>query len=129
LRVVRFSFIDARGVGRIFRAALVRFVLSNPSPLQSRAVGVGHIFACTVSEVGSVRPPPIRCFIARCAPGDFWSSRATGVPHILTVASVVPCVGHKPEPFALVGGTNGGCGEQTPFRIEPEDGKVIEDFG
>jgi hypothetical protein len=88
LRVVRFSFIDARGVG--------------------------HIFACTVSDVGSVRPPPIRRFMARCASGDFWSSRAIGVPQ-------------KPESFALVWCANGGRGEQTPFRIEPEDGKIGED--
>jgi hypothetical protein len=38
-------------------------------------------------------------------------------------------VGQEPEAFAFVGGTNGGCGEQTPFRIEPELGKVVEDFG
>lgn len=36
-------------------------------------------------------------------------------------------MGHEPEPFTLVRGTNGGCGEQTPFRIEPELGKVTED--
>ena len=49
------------------------------------------------------------------------------------VAPLVPscalAVGHKPEPFTLVRGTNGGRGEQTPFRIEPEAGKVSEDMG
>jgi hypothetical protein len=41
--------------------------------------------------------------------------------------SIPVAVGHKPEPFASVRGTNGGCGEQTPFRIKPEDGKVAQD--
>ena len=43
--VVRFSLIDARGVG--------------------------HIFDMTVSDVTAVRLPPILVFIARCASGDF----------------------------------------------------------
>ena len=55
--------------------AFVRFVSANPSPLQSRAIGVGH----------------------------------------------------EPKPLALVRGANGGRGEQTPLRIEPEVGKVGED--
>lgn len=38
-------------------------------------------------------------------------------------------MGHEPEPFTLVRGANGGRGEQTPFRIEPEGGKVSEDVG
>jgi hypothetical protein len=37
-------------------------------------------------------------------------------------------VGQEPEPFPAMRGTNGGCGEQTPFRIEPELGKASEDF-
>lgn len=88
LRVVRFSFIDA--------------------------LGVGHIFTCTVSDVIAVRLPPIRSFIARCASGDFWSSCAVGVAQ-------------EPEPLALMRCANGGCGEHTPLRIEPVDGKVSED--
>lgn len=44
-RVVRFSFMDAQGVG--------------------------HIFAWTVNEVGCCLPPPMRSFMARCASGDF----------------------------------------------------------
>lgn len=52
------------------------------------AVGVGQSFTCTVSDVISVRPPPMRSFMASCASGDFWSSRATGVPHMRTAASV-----------------------------------------
>ena len=82
-----------------------------------------------------------------CASGDFWSSRATGVPHIATlcfsvgrkssrlcaVDPLVPScprgVGHEPEPLAFMRGTNGGRVEQTPFRIEPEVGKVSEDMG
>lgn len=38
-------------------------------------------------------------------------------------------VGHEPEPFPAVGGANGGRGEQTPLRIEPELGKITEDMG
>jgi hypothetical protein len=38
-------------------------------------------------------------------------------------------LGHKPEPFASMGRANGGRGEQTPFRIEPEFGKITEDMG
>jgi hypothetical protein len=29
--------------------------------------------------------------------------------------------------LASVRGTNGGCGQHSPFRIEPEGGKVCED--
>ena len=36
-------------------------------------------------------------------------------------------VGQEPEPFPSVRGSNVGRGEQTPFRIEPEFGKVGED--
>gem|GEM_PF-5268610 len=35
----------------------------------SDALGVGHIFACTVSDVGVLRS--MRAFIAMCASGDF----------------------------------------------------------
>jgi hypothetical protein len=38
-------------------------------------------------------------------------------------------VGQAPPSLPLVWGTNGRRAEQTPFRIEPELGKVIEDFG
>jgi hypothetical protein len=95
------------------------------------ALGVGHICDCTLSEVTAVLPPPILAFIAWCASGVFWSSRATGVPHIVdrTAASVPVAVGHDPEPFPPVRGTNIGRGVQTPLRIEPERGKRTEDFG
>ena len=36
-------------------------------------------------------------------------------------------MGQEPEPLPLVRGANGGRREQTPFRIEPELGKVGED--
>jgi hypothetical protein len=65
----------------------------------------------------------MRAFIARCASGDFWSSRAVGVPHIRTGASVsvtFECVeppllglslevgvGQQPEPLPLVWCTSG----------------------
>jgi len=122
--VVRFSFIDA--------------------------LGVGHILTFTVSDVTAVRLPPMRAFIARCASGDFWSSLAVGVGHIRTCALSFPgsfcrpsCddlipfpdfpssafgVSQEPEPLTLVSGANGGCGEHTPFRIEPERGKIGEDM-
>jgi len=38
-------------------------------------------------------------------------------------------VGHQPPAFAFVRGANGGRGEQIPFRIEPDVGKVTEDSG
>lgn len=90
MRVVRFSFIEARGVG--------------------------HIFTWTERDVGWVRLPPIRSFMARCASGDFPSSRATGVPQY-------------PDTFPFVRRSNVGRTEQTPFRIEPVTGKVTEDDG
>ena len=116
-------------------------------PLQSRAFGVPHIFTCVLSEVISVRPKD--ALFASAASTDRCSSRAAGVPHIRTVASVsvVPCVpvvfglppdfrmsivvgvGHDPDAFPSVRGANGCRAEQTPFRIEPELGKVVEDVG
>ena len=112
----------------------------SPPDVPSCAFGVGHILTCTVSEVAAVRLPPIRSFIARCADGDFWSSRATGVPHIRArptsvgsprlfppPAIVVVGVCQEPESSASMRGTNVGRGEQTPFRIEPEVGKIGED--
>jgi hypothetical protein len=41
--------------------------------------------------------------------------------------SFVVGVGQDPDSLASVRGTNVGCGEHTPFRIEPEFGKVGED--
>lgn len=38
-------------------------------------------------------------------------------------------MGQKPPPLAVVACANLGRGEQTPFRIEPEVGKVGEDMG
>lgn len=89
-------------------------------------------------------PPGRRAFIARCASGDFWSSRATGVGHCRAAGSlsVVPCgftapglppdaresppgaVGQDPEALPAVGCANGGCAETRPFDSEPESGKV-----
>ena len=113
----------------------------------SAAFGVGQSFTWTVSDViaASSERPSARCSIARCASGDFWSPRATGVPHIVAApfsfgsverspdrnplpsSSFAVGVGQEPEPFALVRGTNGGRGEQTPFRSPPAFGKVGED--
>ena len=44
-------------------------------------------------------------------------------------ASIVVVVGHgeNPDSSAAVRGTNVGRGEHSPFRIEPEVGKVGED--
>jgi hypothetical protein len=58
----------------------------------------------------------MRAFIAMCASGDFWSSRATGVPH-----------SKEPEPLTFVWCANLSRREHSPFRIEPERGKVAED--
>lgn len=88
-----------------------------PPDSWSVAVGVAHIFDCTVNDVGADRPPSNRAFIAMCASGERWSSRAAGV------AQGCP----KPDPLAAMRGTNGGRGETAPFRIEPELGKVGED--
>lgn len=119
---------------------------------ESAAFGVGQIFACTVSDVGCVRGPDVMfAFAARFDSGVPQMSRASGVPHIAerTVASVnvTPCepvvfglppddllsipvgVGHEPEASSSMWCTNGGRGVQSPFRIEPELGKVVEDFG
>jgi hypothetical protein len=74
----------------------------NPLPSRSLAVGVGHIATDRPSESNPSGPvAPFR-------------SRAWGV-------------GQEPDAFALVGGASLGRAEQTPFRIEPEVGKVGED--
>lgn len=72
-------------------------------PLQSRAFGVVQL---------AVACPPVR------------PSRWGSVP---LNPSDARGVGQEPEPFALVRGANGGCGEQPPFRIPPVFGKVGED--
>ena len=64
--VVRFSFIDARGVD--------------------------HAFTNTVRLVIAVCPGPNLCFIRRCASTDFWSSRAVTVGHILTPREEPPAL-------------------------------------
>ena len=45
----------------------------------------------------------------------------------LLPASFATGVPQEPEPFPAVGCTNGGRGEQTPLRIEPEVGKIPAD--
>ena len=131
---------DALGVPHI-RTVFGRFVLSNPSPFESRANGLGHIrTARSVSVVPCVPvvsglPPDAResipvgigQSITRCFNVGRKSSRECAVDPL--VPSELLAVGHKPEPFASMGRTNGGRGEQTPFRIEPEAGKVSEDMG
>jgi len=88
---------------------LIRFGRSsaNPSPFVSRAFGVGQ-------------------FTARYFNDGMSRFASPAIPPIISLALGV---GHEPEPLTLVRGTNGGCGEQTPFRIEPERGKVSEDMG
>lgn len=83
-------------------------------PVESTVVGVIHIFTCVLSEV--ISDLPNDSFFAIAASTDRCSSRAAGVPH-------------EPEPRAEVRGANGCRAEQTPFRIEPELGKVVEDMG
>jgi hypothetical protein len=73
-----------------------------PDDLQSIDVGVGHWSADRFSEAwlySEIPPAP----------------------------SVVRGEGQEPEPLPLVGCANGGRGVQTPFRIEPEVGKVGAD--
>jgi hypothetical protein len=138
--VVRFSFIDTRGVGHIL-TEFGRFVLSNPSPFVFLAVGVGHIL--TARSVSVVPCVPVVFGL----PPDALKSIPVGVGHIATfcfnvgrkssrecaVNPLVPScalgVGHDPDALTSVRGTNGGRGVQTPFRIEPVLGKVMEDFG
>lgn len=43
------------------------------------------------------------------------------------IESIPVGVGHQPEPFSSMGGTDFGRTETTPFRIEPHFGKVGED--
>jgi hypothetical protein len=39
----------------------------------------------------------------------------------------IPARREEPEARPTVSGANGGCGEHTPLRIEPESGKIFED--
>jgi hypothetical protein len=106
--VVRFSPIDARGVGQ--RAS------PGDGDFSSDAFGVGH----NARRVWSVSVP--------------WNPAARAVvPLPEPIESFAGGVAHspreEPEPVAFVGCANLGRGEQTPFRIEPEVGKTVEDFG
>lgn len=85
----------------------------------SEARGVGHIAA----RVGS---PGV--FLSTWLGPFAFALCAAGVGHIFR-PFVASGDGHEPETFTLVGGTNGGRGEQTPLRIEPERGKITEDIG
>jgi hypothetical protein len=38
-------------------------------------------------------------------------------------------VRHNEDPVTEVRGTEGGCGDTVPFRIEPERGQVPENLG
>ena len=73
--------------------------------------GVGHTFAVPAS----VSPCPCPCEGAGLPP-DFRMSIVVGV-------------GPDPDAFPSVRGANGCRAEQTPLRIEPELGKVMEDVG
>lgn len=75
-----------------------------PASLQSRAVGVPH------------RSTHVRRFNPPCAE---WPA-----PDV----SRAVAVGQAEEPGALVRGANFGRSDNTPLRIEPEAGKVGEDF-
>jgi len=77
-----------------------------PDAFVSPAVGVGQHSAAPLS-FGSVDLSPDR--------------------NPLPSPSVAVGVGQEPEPFALVRGTNGGRGQQSPFRSPPVFGKVGED--
>jgi hypothetical protein len=53
--------------------------------------------------------------------------RSGSVPRCISDARGVGQSGNEPESLAAVRGTNIGRGVQTPFRIEPEVGKIGED--
>lgn len=117
---VRFSFIEALGVGHMRTVASVSVspwvpvVFGFPPDFRmSIVVGVGHCRAAPLSSGSAPRSPeriPFPC-----------TSVAFGVGHCFAC--------HEPEPFAAVRCANGCRAEQTPFRIEPELGKVMEDLG
>ena len=90
----------------------------NSSPcVPSGLTGVEHVVRSFVVGVGHRRAAPSEVRLPRTIVSDFRApSVAFGVPH-------------EPEPRAEVRGANGCRAEQTPFRIEPELGKVVEDMG
>jgi hypothetical protein len=141
---------EAAGVGHVEPWTLRSGDFREPAPSpagerQSLDFGVSHIFDCVLSAVTSERPKA--SLDALAVSGFLPSWVAVGVPHNRTArsVSVVLCLlvgcpvpdclwpsaavgpGQKPEALTTVGGANGGCGEQTPFRIEPEVGKILED--
>ncbi len=124
---------DARGVPHILAAAAsvkeggtVEF--DGPVDSCVAALRAGHIFAWTVSDVA----------VLRSVVGHIRTARSVSVVPCVPVVfgfppderlSIPVAVGHKPEPLASMRGTNVGRAAQTPFRIEPEAGKVSEDMG
>lgn len=86
--------------------------MSAPGRLPSRAHGVGHILTASVSVVPLCRPLSVEY---AAAPDE--------------ALSPAVALGQHEEPFALVRRPNLGRGEQAPFRIEPELGKVAKHLG
>lgn len=84
---------------------------------QSRAVGVGHAFACPGSS-SSFRS-------VWCACRRFSPENAAGVCQSV---KAVPSPPEDEQPLPAVSRTDFGRGEHTPFRIEPAGGKVGEDL-
>lgn len=113
--VVRFSFIDARGVGHIAVACL------SVGRKSARLCAVDPLAPSELLAVGHIRTAR-SVSVVPCVPVVF------GFPPDERL-SIPVAVGHKPEPLASMRGTNVGRAAQTPFRIEPEAGKVSEDMG
>lgn len=142
---------NALSVGPLGRLKCSTVATPPRSLLWSRAAGVGHIAA---PELRSSDGIPAAFIAPRAAlffhAGESWRvgarrgspSRALGVAQLLAASvmfGLLPAgpglvfdpaciatsgVGHDEQPFALVRSTNGRRSKQTPFRIEPERGKI-----
>jgi len=113
------AFTDPRATLR-FHASVPGFVLPRRgSP--SRALGVGHSFAAIGSGIPAPLPlTPLAFKRSRLASHVAGSSPSCGSP--------AAGVGQEEEPGAALGSANVGRAETTPFRIEPQRGKVCEDL-
>jgi hypothetical protein len=111
-----------------------------PDERPTAAVAAGHIFTRSVRLVIAVLGPPgIRRFAAFAASGERFESLAAGVGQrgsavsqesrgvpLRTAEVAAPGSPGDEQAPAEVGSTDGGRGEQVPFRIEPEVGQVPE---
>jgi len=98
------------------------------------AAGVGHNLVAVGSAAAPWRPgcaSPLKslaCSVGHSRPRLVASVSVTCEPFEPEPIESIPVgVGHQPEPFSSMGGTDFGRTETTPFRIEPHFGKVGED--